>query len=116
MLANMRLFCRNLITIVTRNVTCQTIISHTRIILNVFSYRYSYNGEPVYLQSTPAGQSAAVVPLCVCGSKRTFEMQLMPTIINFLIDNTTQNTGTLYIPVTKFSNEASIISIGDNFN
>lgn len=43
--------------------------------------RYDYEGKPLLRAALPDDFS---IPNCICGAQRCFEMQLLPTIINFI--------------------------------
>ncbi|XP_044289859.1 programmed cell death protein 2-like [Varanus komodoensis] len=46
--------------------------------------RYSWGGHPLFISSPAVDAKAAVPPCHTCGSKRTFEFQLMPSLVSML--------------------------------
>ncbi|XP_067854295.1 programmed cell death protein 2-like isoform X2 [Heptranchias perlo] len=46
--------------------------------------RYSWSGLPLFLSSPAVGFQSAVPACRICGSRRVFEFQLMPALINLL--------------------------------
>ena len=47
--------------------------------------RYSWNGAPLYV-TQPTGLNVTP-PKCRCGASRVFELQLLPSMINYLVSS-----------------------------